>query len=243
MKAQLTWSEAIEKFMLENGYFATLRTLHREVPQMKKHRGKTPHKTINERVQRDPRFTRISPGIWALTEYLDRLPPHLNPTIPRSEEERAQQTHSSMQGILLEIGKAEGFETYTPNGNSVYGHATLGDIATLDKIPAFTYEEVLRRVRTIDVIWFNEREFPANVIEVEHTTMFKDSLLKFFELQDFTTKMTIVAPSDREREFENQLARRAFKPISRRCLFVPYQRIEKIYSLQTKLASLRTGLF
>lgn len=243
MKTELTWSEAIEKFMFENGYFATLKKLHQEVPKLKKYAGLTPHKTINERVQRDPRFTKISPGLWALTKYLDKLPPNLNPRIPRSKEEKIQQTHSSIQGLLLEIGKSEGFNTYTPDKNSPYGSGKLQDLATLGQIPGFTYESIVSKVRTIDVIWFNSKGFPYNVIEVEHTTNFKNSLLKFLELQDFNTKMTIVSLQRRVKEFEKEIESIAFKEIMKRCVFFSYDKIEQIYSSQIKLSSLRTGLF
>lgn len=243
MKTELTWSEAIEKFMFENGYFATLKKLHQEVPKLKKYAGLTPHKTINERVQRDPRFTKISPGLWALTKYLDKLPPNLNPRIPRSEEEKIQQTHSSIQGLLLEIGKSEGFNTYTPDKNSPYINGRLGNFATLEEMPKFTYEPVVKRVSTIDVIWFNKRGYPCNAIEVEHTTNYRNSLLKFLELQDFVTRMTIVSFQKRIREFEKEIKSVAFREIINRCVFFSYEQIEQIYSLQIKLSSAKIGLF
>ena len=69
----LTYSEAIEKVMRNNNYFAPLKLLYKEIWNYKdisKIVGKTPDFTIQERVQRDPRFTRIakvfthSPNFW-----------------------------------------------------------------------------------------------------------------------------------------------------------------------------------
>ncbi|NJM54408.1 MAG: hypothetical protein HC846_14140 [Blastocatellia bacterium] len=72
----LTYSDAIEQVMLHNGYFAPLKLLYKEIWNYKdksKIVGKTPDFTIQERVQRDPRFTRIAKGIYALTEFLEKV--------------------------------------------------------------------------------------------------------------------------------------------------------------------------
>jgi len=71
-----TYSEAIEQVMLNNGYFAPLKLLYKEIWNYKdktKIVGKTPDMTIQERVQRDPRFTRIAKGVYALTEFIEKV--------------------------------------------------------------------------------------------------------------------------------------------------------------------------
>ncbi len=70
----LTYSEAIEQVMLQNGCFAPLKLLYKEIWTFKdksKIIGKTPDYTIQERVQRDPRFSRIANGVYALTDFLE----------------------------------------------------------------------------------------------------------------------------------------------------------------------------
>jgi putative restriction endonuclease len=72
----LTYSDAIEQVMRNNGYFAPLKVLYKEIWNYKdksKIVGKTPDFTIQERVQRDPRFTRIAKGVYALTEFLEQV--------------------------------------------------------------------------------------------------------------------------------------------------------------------------
>ncbi|MBR1687277.1 MAG: HNH endonuclease [Prevotella sp.] len=62
--------------MLHNGYVATLKQLYQEVWKYKDRNGvtgRTPEKTIQERVQRDDRFTRISSGVYALTAKLNLI--------------------------------------------------------------------------------------------------------------------------------------------------------------------------
>lgn len=73
-KKDLTYSEAIEQIMLNNNYFAPLKFLYKEIWNYKdksKIIGKTPDYTIMEKVQRDPRFTRIAKGVYALTQFIE----------------------------------------------------------------------------------------------------------------------------------------------------------------------------
>lgn len=73
---ELTYSEAIEQVMLRNGFFAPLKLLYKEIWDFKdksKIVGKTPDYTIQERVQRDPRFARIAKGVYALTDFLESI--------------------------------------------------------------------------------------------------------------------------------------------------------------------------
>jgi hypothetical protein len=72
----LTYSEAIEQVMLHNGYYAPLKLLYEQIWNYKdksKIVGLTPDYTIQERVQRDPRFTRIAKGVYALTDFIEKI--------------------------------------------------------------------------------------------------------------------------------------------------------------------------
>ncbi len=72
----LTYSKAIEQVMLNNGFYATLKLLYEKIWDYKDKSnivGKTPDMTIQERVQRDPRFTRIAKGVYALTAFLEKV--------------------------------------------------------------------------------------------------------------------------------------------------------------------------
>ena len=75
-----TWSDAVEKAIIQLGYFATLKQIYKIAPSFKVFEGLTPHKTINERVQRDNRFYKILPGLYGLTKHLDKIPLEYQPT-------------------------------------------------------------------------------------------------------------------------------------------------------------------
>ncbi len=72
-KENLTYSEAIEMVMKDNGGFASLKYIYENIEKYRKKTGKTPDNTIQERVQRDNRFTRIALGVYALTNFLEKV--------------------------------------------------------------------------------------------------------------------------------------------------------------------------
>ncbi len=72
-KENLTYSEAIEMVMNDNGGFASLKYIYENIEKYRKKTGKTPDNTIQERVQRDDRFTRIASGVYGLTEFLESI--------------------------------------------------------------------------------------------------------------------------------------------------------------------------
>lgn len=75
-----TWSDAVERAIIQLGYFATLKQIYEVAPLFKNFEGLTPHKTINERVQRDKRFYKILPGLYGLMNSLDKIPIEYQPT-------------------------------------------------------------------------------------------------------------------------------------------------------------------
>ncbi len=81
----------------------------------------------------------------------------------------------------------------------------------------------------MDVIWFNERNLPSYFYEVEHTTDIKNSLSKFYELQDFYAGFFIVADKHRKKEFEDKLNVSIYNSISNRVKFIDYERVAKMY--------------
>jgi len=225
-QAQLTYSEAIEKVLLANNYVAPLRKIYREIVKYRSLTGQTPFNTIQERVQRDPRFTRIGLGMYALTDYLDKLP--TSPE-PKTKEQEKEQTHYSIQGMLLEIGNMEGFDTYSPNKNAIFDNKPLQQIMTLPEFPNFTYPNIVQSARFIDVLWFNEQGFPKFTFEVEITPQFRNSLLKFSELSDFYTTFYVIAKVENEDKYHREIAKSVFGGIKGRCLFKTCDQVRDMY--------------
>lgn len=225
--SEITFSEAIEKVMLANGYFASLQHIYKEFPNYRALTGKTPFKTIQERVQRDSRFTRIGVGVYGLTEFLHKIQ---KAEMPKKKKERIEFQHSRIQGMLLEIGEQRQYGTYTPDKRKTFDGKMLGLIASIIECPRFTFSHIIEEsVKFIDVVWFNQRKFPSHVFEIEHSTNFRDALIRFTELQDFTTKFFLIAPEERQDKFKTEIGKRAFGPIASRCNFRSYQNITQYY--------------
>lgn len=237
---RLTYSGAIEKVLLSNNYVAPLRKIYKEVVRYRPLTGQTPFKTIQERVQRDPRFTRIGLGVYALTEYLDKLP---SSPKPQSKEQKKEQIHYSIQGMLLEIGNAEGFNTYSPNKNAIFDNKPLLQIMTLSEFPNFTYPNITQSIRFIDVLWFNDRGFPKFAFEVEITPQFRSSLLKFSELSDFYTTFYLIAEAENQAKYHREISRSVFREIKERCLFKKCDQVRDMYLKSIEKQRVSTEFF
>lgn len=203
------------------GGYATLGMLNAHVP-VAGWGTKTPFATIRRIVQQDPRFFKIRPGLWALTERQAKILKQFDLSATQPEQTKEDFDHYYYQGLLVEIGKLKNFETFIPyqDKNRLFLQKPLGSVATIEKIPAFTYERVVQRAATIDVTWFNHRQFPHSFFEVEHSTDFYNSLLKFVELQDFFARFFVVADTARKKEFLHKMNGEAFRAIANRVDFL-----------------------
>jgi hypothetical protein len=165
--------------LLQHNYYASLQTIYLEIIKYRVLTGKTPFATIQERVQRDPRFTKIERGVYALTAFKEKLPKYLKK--PSSHKKEAERLHYSIQGMLLEIGNILSFKTYCANKNGLFAGKQLSDYSTLNKIPIFTYQKIVSRAKGCDVIWFSDEweRFPIKFFEVDTSSSFQRSLIKF----------------------------------------------------------------
>lgn len=178
--------------MKNNGGYATLHQLNCMV-DVSTWGTRTPNASISRIVQTNNEFFRIQPGLWALTEYKDDVLIRFN-IVENDNGSIERFTHSYIQGIITEIGNIRKYDTYVPpqDKNKMFLEKKLSEIATLDSIHNFTHPDLLKRAKTVDSIWFNKRKMPCAFYEVEHSTDFKNSLNKFYELQDFSKRSIIM---------------------------------------------------
>jgi len=148
-----------------------------------------------------------------------------------------------MQALLLQLGEYYDFQTFTPDRKKKYINQPLGDLASLAEFPRFTYDRIVARTRNIDVSWFNERDMPSRVFEIENSTDIKNGLSKFMELVDFKTSMFVVAPAKREREFRNILEQPTFKPIEKQVQFWNYEKVEILFNAEKDTHELRKQIY
>jgi len=219
---------ALEKL----GGQATLADLYRETLKIEgpQWTGKTPFANIRRIVQQRPEIFKVRPGLWALRSYQKQLG-----LVENADKDKSQieQNHSYYQGILLSIGNLRGYKTFSPNQdkNKLFVNQPLKEVRGLQDIPRFSYDGIVQRCSTVDVIWFNNRLLPNSLFEVEHSTDFQNSLIKFSDLQDFYTRMIIVADENRKREFTQKMQSSVFGEITTRVNFLGYESLVKQYEM------------
>lgn len=226
----MTQEQQVIETLRKQGGYATLRRLN-EVMDFSKWKTKTPEASVRRIVQCSDAIFRIQPGLWALEESRDKVLQKFK--IKEGDSKSIEMfNHAYYQGLLVEIGHYKRFATYVPpqDQHRLFLDKELGEITDHKIIPHFTFETLLRKARTVDVIWFNERSMPIHFYEIEHTTDIKNSLSKFYELQDFFSSFYIVANSHRENEFIDKINASIFSPIKSRVEFITYDKVASLHS-------------
>ena len=146
--------------------------------------------------------------------------------------------------MILEIGNLKHFRTAVPSQdkNKMCLNRRLGDIASVKEFYKFSYDYLVKRARTIDVLWFNERKMPTSCFEVEHSTDISNSLLKFVELQDFHARFFIIADIRRQAEFAAKTKYAAFSTVSDRIKFISYDDLSDWHAKTSELILLESKL-
>ena len=231
----MTQYQQVINVMKENDGYATLGYLYQNV-DVSEWGTKTPFKSINRIVQDDRFFFRIRPGLWALKEVRQEVLKNFE-IEKEGETENVEFSHYYYQGLIVEIGNIKGYKTFIPNQdkNRLFLNKPLKEISSLEDILPFSYDDLVRRAQTIDVVWFNDRKMPTSFFEVEHSTDFYNSLLKFSDLRDFYSTFCIVADEARKREYESKLSSLSFKDIKDRITFMSYEDLSQIHTSTSKL--------
>ena len=192
---------------------------------------RTPEATIRRIVRNTPDHIHVlKPGLYCQRELASRYQDEYSlPDEGDALLNVTERNHWYYQGLLLEIGNRRDYNTYVPaqDRNRTYGNEKLGEICGTTRLPNFGYQQFVRRARTVDVIWFNRRDMPTNLFEVEFSTDMLNSLTKFNELRDFYTQFSIVAPPHRKSHFEDRIDMDTFHEIRRRVTFISTDQIDK----------------
>lgn len=231
-------NEAVIITLEKLGGVATLGQLNQEVFKIEdcEWKTKTPFASVRRIVQLDKNIYKIKPGLYGLTKYksTNESKGIIQETdLNKDSKEVIDFNHSYFQGLLITIGNLKGLKTFVPNQdkNKLFLNEKLVDIRTLHEIPPFSYTKLVQRSSTIDVIWFNDRQMPHSFFEVEHSTDIQNSLLKFNDLQDFYSRMIIVADKIRREEYLRKIKYSSFTHLNNnnRVSFLDYETLSKQY--------------
>lgn len=221
--------------MRRNGGYATFQQLN-QIVDFSTWKTKTPQASIRQIVQIHDEFFRIKPGLWALSECKDDVLKRFN-IVENNSKSDDTFTHSYYQGMIVELGNIHKYKIYVPNQdkNKKFLERKLCELTTESELPGFTYDEIARRAKTVDVIWFNERRMPFRFYEVEHSTNITNSLDKFYELQDFRADFYIIADESRRSQFDSLLERNIYSSIRSYVRFFNYENLVSQYTKESAL--------
>lgn len=158
----MTQNEAIIETIRMLGGIATLGNIYQNAFKIEdcKWATKTPHASIRRIVRTTQGIYRIKPGLYALESHRKQL--EANGIVEETGFNKTSKVvqdfnHSYYQGLILTIGNLKRFQTFCPNQdkNKRFASGCLDDLRSLHQIPSFSYEELIHRSSTIDVIWFN----------------------------------------------------------------------------------------
>ena len=225
-KIKLTQVDQVVAALEQNGGYATFSDLN-HIVDTSEWKTKTPAASIRGIVQTHPKlFYRLMPGQWGLISMKTKIE---NGGVSVKSE---KYTHGYYQGLLVDIGNAKKFLTYVPpqDKNRDYSHQKLGKIITMPSLVEFTTERIMRKAKTVDTIWMNCRDMPDSFFEVEHTTDIRNSLDKFYELQDFRANFFIVSDAKNKARFDDLLMWSQYKEIKDFVRFYDYEKLFKLHA-------------
>lgn len=234
----MQWNDLIEKLMIDNGGSASLAFLYENAHRYKKLPGGDWQKTLRGVLYRDVkkgRFIKVGLGVYAVPDFSTQNSAYSTAIKEGDSQDfitRSQDPHSTIEGMLIELGNFYDFLTYTCDKNKTFDGKSLSSIERLQKIPLFTYDELIKAARRMDVIWFSKKAkhiFPKYIYEVENSTDFTNSMLKMIKLKEFDTKFVLASWEARKKIFEERMEQEPFHQIKSKFTFKSFELVSKLY--------------
>jgi hypothetical protein len=223
--------EAVFEAMKKMGGYSTLGDLYRTALKIPNclWKAKDPYANIRRIVQTNKEFFRIKPGLWGLSSQKEIILGELG------------LANAHMGNETDEVRFTHRFNTYIPqqDKNKRFLQKKLSDVSTIISLYPFTYDFLVNKAKSVDVIWFNERKLPDSFFEIEHSTNITNSLLKYLNFQDFKVNFYIVADSVREIDYKNKISQDVFRPIAKYTRFLDYDSLSKIHAKEQELSLLK----
>lgn len=240
----MTKVEAIEKVMEDNGGTATLAQIYDNItkyyPTAKDSKAWEAglRGVLYREIRSNRNFKKLGLSIYALKDYKEEQKPNENDNI---------RMHSYIEGICLELGLLNKFDTYSADPSAPYKDNTkLNDFMTMKSIPHFSYDEIVQEVKRIDVVWFNRKglQFPNRVFEVVDSIGTLDGAFnRSLQLNKFRTEFYIVAPEKHHAKFDHTIHLERYSPFMDSFKFVSYDDMIGLYNNEVKANEYKTKIF
>ena len=180
-------------------------------------------------------FKKVSLGLYSFADYQEE-------NILEEKKDKLK-IHNFIQGVLVETGNREKFETYTPDKSKKYKeNIYLFQIQTLAEVPEFTYNKLINDIKWIDVLWFSKEElkFPIKIFEViDSLGTLPKSLSRVLQLKNFNIEIFIVAPKKYESKYNAEINKQVYNEFRNRFRFLTYEMVKKWYKLAKEKEKLK----
>lgn len=244
----MQWNDLIEKMMIDNSGSASLSYLYENTNKYKELPDGDWQKTLRGVLYRDEkkgRFKKIGLGVYAITNYNSENSAYEAAIKNKSFESYLKSNrdlHSSVEGMLIELGNFFDFRTYTCDINKSFDNKKLKDLIDYSPMPEFTYKEITDIISKSDVIWFskNKLAFPKYIFEVEASTDFTNSMHKMYQLIDFDSRFYLIAPHSRKQTFLNRVEREPFNSTKEKFSFHSFEEVANLYFKSVEQNELKT---
>lgn len=233
----MKWNDLIELIMAKNNGIASLNFLYEQAPNYKKLPSGDWQKTLRGVLYREVnrgRFKKIGLGVYALPSYENETTAYSYASENRPINEylkHIKDYHSTIEGMLVEIGNFFEYITYTSDLNRCFDGKKLSELCGITNIPDFTYPELKSLISKSDTIWFTKSRllFPKYIFEVESTTDFTKSMLKMYQLLNFEAKFILVASEKRRSIFTERIKKEPFAKESYKYSFRSFKEVVLLY--------------
>lgn len=181
------------------------------------------------------RFKKIGLGVYALSSYdTPANSAYFSALENRSVHEylaKVKDYHSTIEGMLIEIGNLMEYKTYTSDLNKRFDGKRLRELCGLTEIPDFTYPELKGVISKSDIIWFSRSKlpFPKLIFEVESTTNFTNSMFKMYQMIDFDTRFFLVASESKKGIYLDRLGKEPFVTVKSKFGFRSFEEVTQLY--------------
>lgn len=232
MEIKETWKDVVAEALASIGKEGNLKDIYDTV---KDHQKTATNPTWRDTIRRTLQQYSIfyqnekGSGVWLLKEEipLQKFDPVTNPN-PR---------HEDIQGMLLELGKLYGYDTFIPvyDSQKMFFNKKLEEIASIRYCPNFSHEKIVKTASLIDVIWFNgdtDALVPKMAFEVEHSTDITKGLARLHELYQSGQRVNlfVLIPAKKETKFNKEIQRPLFSEIRDICKVKTYQPLIDLYT-------------
>ncbi len=181
-------------------------------------------------------FKRIGFGVYALLDYQEEN------TTKEIQKDKVR-VHSYIEGLLVELGNYEKFDTYCADPNATFkANVSIGQLTTVREFPEFTYPEIISVAKRIDVIWFNRKgyKFPRKVFEVvESIGTIGESLNRIYQLKEFQAELFVITQAKYQNKIINILKREPYFIYSNLFKVKSYDEIINYYQKRLELEKLK----